>query len=94
MNKKNYRTIAITQKNNSILSFLDAIASREPALLVGWLVSFLKIPSSSCFLVVKMLVKHVGVFHHALKWIPTHFKLVLSSSIQFKPTNFTMLCNK
>ena len=30
--------------------FLDAIASREPALLVGWLVGghFLKIPSLTC----------------------------------------------
>ena len=36
---------------------------------------------------ISLLKQHLGVFHHGLKWIPTHIKPVQSSSTQ---VNFTM----
>ena len=68
-----------------ITKFLDAIASREPVLLVGKLVgggNFLKIPSSS----------------YITRWQST-FKPSVRSTFSFSRTsslsevNFTMLCN-
>ena len=39
---------------------------------------------------ISLLKQHLGVFHHGLRWIPTHIKPVQSSSTQ---VNFIMQYN-